>query len=401
MEKAMSAATDSRGVDVLHVTGEYPPYTSGGLGRVVHGLSETQAAEGLDVHVLLLRGSGTAGRRDSAPSSGEGTAQPAVTVVDIDPAEFEARSAGRIRSGSLSGQVPSLPIEPDLVHSHDWYGTLAAIELLDRFDPAVVASAHLPLRVGFTYTGHGVDKRVKMRLESVGLRLADLIITPSRSTKRIVSREYDVAPETVRVVPNGVDTDAFRPTCVGDVSAPPLVFAVGRMTEQKGFQYLLDAVPTIADAVPEVRIRIAGDGPRLSALRRRAAEAGYGEYVEFPGYVSERRLRREYRRAEVVAFPSVFETFGLVGLEAAASGTPAVGFDVGGVRTVIDDGVTGVLVEPYRSDQLADRIVDLLSDSERRLRLGRAARDHADSFAWPTVAAEVRRAYETAMEQAY
>jgi glycosyltransferase involved in cell wall biosynthesis len=203
------------------------------------------------------------------------------------------------------------------------------------------------------------------------LRLSDRVVCVSEHMAR-VARDEGVEQARLRVVPNPVDTETFRPSeGPQDID----VLFVGRLSTEKGVDVLLDAVAGVPEAK---RVVVAGDGPLRPELEARARSTG--ARVEFTGWVGRDQLPALYPRARVQVVPSRSEPQGVVVLEALASGTPVIGSDVGGIPEMIEDASNGWLVEPGRSDQLRAALLTALSDRERLEGMRAGARESAARF---------------------
>jgi glycosyltransferase involved in cell wall biosynthesis len=207
-------------------------------------------------------------------------------------------------------------------------------------------------------------------------------VTPSESTREELL-ELGFRPDRVTAVPNGVE-DYFTPG--GQRSPTPLVLAVGRFAPVKRFRLALEAAGAARRAVPDLRLRLVGDGPLAGELHRWVADHDASGWVEFAGYVDRHRLPDEYRRAWVVLSASLAEGWGLALTEAAACGTPAVATDIRGHRSSVVDGVTGLLAPPER---LGPTLAAVLGDRALRDRLGAAARERAGALTWERTATGV------------
>jgi glycosyltransferase involved in cell wall biosynthesis len=218
-----------------------------------------------------------------------------------------------------------------------------------------------PLRLWRTYRNS--------RVAQATLRLADTIVCDTEYVRQqhiengFPDHRITVLPSPVPVPGEGSADRAPR---------GPVVLYVGRVTAEKGVDYLLRALPRIA--VP-CELRIAGDGYELKKQRALAAELGVADRVQFLGAVDRAVVQDLYRQAAVVVVPSVWpEPFGMVGPEAMSFGVPVVAFRVGGVPEWLEDGETGYLVEPKDIDGLARRIELLLRDAPLARRLGERGR---------------------------
>lgn len=373
-------------MNILHVTGEYPPFVSGGLGRYVEAVATGLAARKHDVSVHLVEGDAAVYRERESKSA-------AVDLVrtPFDAEQIERLSSGVHRISDLQAALEIPDVNPDIVHVHDWYGVFEGAVLADDPDCGLVVTSHLPMRAGFTYEGHPVDRRAKVNIEALGFRLADRVTAPSSFTAKTLASEYDVPSDRISVVANGVDTERYTPSQAE--SEPPLVLAVGRLTTQKGFGYLLDAI----ERVPEdsaYRVEVVGDGPARQQLESRAAALGIDDRVSFAGYLPDDTLRERYRRAAITVVPSVYEPFGLVALESMAAGTPVVAFEMGGIPEFVDHDEEGLLVPPGDVDALAAAVDALLANETKREQLGSLARERAEQFDWSFVVDELERVYD-------
>lgn len=202
-----------------------------------------------------------------------------------------------------------------------------------------------------------------------GAQRRNLLVAVSPSTAHALG-EIGVDRDRIRLVPNGVEEPGPCP----DRSPDPLFLAMGRLVEYKRIDLLLRLWERVRP-VTGGRLVIVGEGPEGPALRRLA-----GEGVEFTGHVSESEKHRLLCEAWLLLHPSAVEGWGLVITEAAARGTPAVGFDVPGVRDSVEDGVTGLLASGESA--FAAAWCTLALSGDRRELMGKAARERASSYRW-------------------
>lgn len=197
--------------------------------------------------------------------------------------------------------------------------------------------------------------------------------------------------EDIRIVSNGLDHDLYRPGD-GRRAAVPTVLALGRIEPYKRTEMLVEAVTSIAGA----RLVVAGTGTAYDAVARLVAERSLGDRVDVRGFVDDAEKVRLLREAHVVATASRKEGWGLTVLEAAACGTPAVAFDVPGLRDAIRDGETGILVREETAPALAAAIRRVLEDAPLRERLAQGAIEWAGRFTWDAAADAVSEAIDDA-----
>lgn len=207
-------------------------------------------------------------------------------------------------------------------------------------------------------------------------------VTPSESTRQELL-ELGFLPHRVTAVANGVE-EWFTPG--GQRSTTPLVVAVGRFAPVKRFHLALEAAAEARRAVPDLRLRLVGDGPLAGELRSWVTAHDAAEWVAFAGRVGRHELRDEYRRAWVTLSASLAEGWGLSLTEAAACGTPAVATDIRGHRCSVIDGKTGLLAAPER---LGETLRAVLIDHRLRSELALAATQRARTLTWERTAAGV------------
>lgn len=235
---------------------------------------------------------------------------------------------------------------------------------------------------------------------------ADAIISPSNELFE-KSVWTGVPPERLHYIPNGVDTRVFAPgrsfgvldkDYAIDVSRP-IIICPRRLEPKNGVEYLIRAVPTILSSEPRALVLIVGGGfpEEKERFERMLEESGARSQVIFTGNVPNTLMPQFLSMAQVAVLPSLMEATSIAGLEAMAMGLPLVGTRVGGIPEIIDDGVTGMLVEPRNPASLAAACIRLLRDEDLRRRIGKAARERAErEFSWSTIAERTCKVYEQA-----
>jgi glycosyltransferase involved in cell wall biosynthesis len=262
----------------------------------------------------------------------------------------------------------------------------------------VVSTVHHPLsvdrRASFardqtTAEALGTMKFYPIGMQSSVARRLDRIFTSSAASAREIARDFGVARERIRMVANGVDTELFRP----DPSVARRdheILCVGRAADpNKGVKLLVEALARLPD---RVRLTLVDDDAPDHGARRWARELGCADRLELVGRVPTPELLRLYRRAALVAVPSLYEGFGLPAAEAMACGTPVVASAAGGLTEVVGDA--GVLVAPGNPGALARAISELLDRPATRAELGVQGRKRVETvYAWPRVAATTVEVY--------
>jgi glycosyltransferase involved in cell wall biosynthesis len=229
-------------------------------------------------------------------------------------------------------------------------------------------------------------------MERYCVRRARFLVTPTGYAQTVFGREIQ---GRLWEIPNPIADRFFS---LSPEPEPGRVLFTGALIPRKRLLDLVEALPAVLAEVPNARLRVTGaaGGAEYGALvRRRVEELGLGEVVAFLGGVTFGELLEEYRRASLLALPSGEETSPMVIAEAMAVGVPVVATRVGGVPSLVEEGVTGSLVEVGDVEALAARIVDVLADPDLRAARGRAGRENAErSFRVPAVARRFAAMYE-------
>ena len=264
----------------------------------------------------------------------------------------------------------------DIVHSHQFAATMYAAPLARLAGvPMIVETPHVreAWRRGWLKRSYLIDRLIYTAV--------DRFVAVSRANQRHLTEGKGCRPDRIVQIYNGRDLNAFSPDADGRARARAslgitgeelLLVHVGRLAEQKGHRYLLDAYASVRRQVPGARMAFVGDGERRADLERLVRERGWAGDVLFTGYQS--AVRDFLAAADIVVLPSLFEGLPLVAVEAGAMGRPMVATDVDGTSEVILDGVTGLLVPPADSGRLAQALICLAGDPARREDMGAAAR---------------------------
>jgi glycogen synthase len=244
---------------------------------------------------------------------------------------------------------------------------------------------------------HGVERWIVNR--------ADRVVTCSSYMREHVSDIYGIDEAAVSVIPNGIDPSELVPvddleTLRSRFAAPDelLVLLVGRLVYEKGFQLALEALPGLIERVGNVRFLVAGSGTHEQELRAQARELGLDEHGTFLGWIGDDVLHSLYRIADLTVVPSIYEPFGLVALEAMASGCPCLVADTGGLREVVPNEDVGLRFRSRDPESLGAMAERVLTDDALRERLVAEASEHVLSFDWADVARQVGALYADVVE---
>ncbi len=225
------------------------------------------------------------------------------------------------------------------------------------------------------------------RLERLNARRAPLVITTSMYCQRQISAHYGVPLERIAIVPEGIDVASWMAPVDLDQRDPATVLCVARQYPRKHIADLLRAWPSVVQQVPAAQLVIIGDGPEHDHLRWLAQQLQLTASVRMLGAVaSDDAVRAWYRRSSVFCLPSVQEGFGIVFLEAMASGLPIVSTSAAAIPEVVPHGVVGTLVGPGNIPALAAALIEQLQQPELRRAYAQAAQRHVRQFDWQHVA---------------
>lgn len=180
-----------------------------------------------------------------------------------------------------------------------------------------------------------------------------------------------------------------------------ILFFVGRLVREKGVEVLLQALPAVFSAHPKARAIISGKGPMLEVLQQMVASLGIGNNVTFTGFINDRERNVLLSAADIAIFPSLYEPFGIVALEAMITGTPVIVSDVGGMGEVVQDGVDGLKCPPANPQALSLCIQTLMMDHLLRARLAKQGQHKAaTTYSWKTLAQKTKQLYREVWEEA-
>ncbi|HVV31273.1 MAG TPA: D-inositol-3-phosphate glycosyltransferase [Mycobacteriales bacterium] len=347
---------------------------------------------------------------------------PGVTVRSVTAGPYQGLSKGDLpaqlcafTAAVLRAEAAQEPDWYDLVHSHYWLSGQVGYVAAERWGVPLVHTAHTLGRVKNRYLADGDEPEPLARLigEEQVVEAADRLIASTAEEAGDLVELYDADPGLVHVVPPGVDLEVFRPgeasTARTRLGVPPdgvLLAFVGRIQPLKAPDVLLRAAAVLLERDPGLRGRLvvavvggpSGTGLRAPAhLQHLAAQLGIADAVRFVDPLPADRLADVYRAADLVAVPSHHESFGLVALEAQACGTPVVAASVGGLRTAVADGVSGVLVQGHDPVAWAGALDSLVRQPRRRAALGAGALAHAGSFGWAIAADRTSDVYDRAL----
>ena len=392
-------------VRVLMFTWEYPPHVVGGLGKHVTELAPALVGQGVELHIVTPRWAG--GKKEEHAGS--------LHIYRVSPPDGpfddvnDSAERTNARLGDFAEELSNDVGGFDLVHVHDWLVAFAGERLKHAHKVPLVATIHAT-EMGRNH-GH-LYADLQQTIHSVEWWLAYeawRVICCSQFMAWEVQTYFQSPSDKIDVIPNGVDTARFDRWQGVDLSnfrrryATPeekIVFYVGRVVYEKGVQVLLDAAPKVLAQFPQARFVIAGTGTMLGELRHRVEAQGLGGKVTLTGFVSDEDRDRLLTLADCVVFPSLYEPFGIVALEAMAARAPVVVSAVGGLAEVVKHGETGITVYAGNADSLAWGIAHTLQEPEwARQRAEVAYQMVVEQYNWGRIAQQTVGVYESVIQE--
>ncbi len=388
----------------LFLTNEFPPNIYGGAGVHVDYLSR-ELSKLMEVEVRCFGSDPEPKVLAPAPL--------AASAFGADTSRYGAPKQLHSIFGAMQRCLDwnSTGIDADLVHLHTWYTHLGGIMAKLNYGIPLVLTVHSlePLRPWKReQLGKGYD--FSCWVERTAIEMADAVVAVSSDTRDDVLRLFNVAAEKVHVIHNGIDLDEYQKVASTealrwhgiDPDRPYLLF-VGRITRQKGIIHLAQAIRHMRKDFQVVLCAGAPDTKEIAAEMQAAvssAQEQHGSVIWIQEMVGKKEIIELYSHAAVFCCPSVYEPFGIINLEAMACDTPVVASAVGGIKEVVVDEETGILVplelrpgsfEPSDAEgfeqSIASAVNRLMADPALRQRMGKAGRARAEAhFSWRAIA---------------
>jgi D-inositol-3-phosphate glycosyltransferase len=293
----------------------------------------------------------------------------------------------------------------DAIHSHYWISGKVAMSAAIQLNIPLIHTMHTMARVKNINLAEGEtpEPMIRVQGETQVAAAAQALIANTDSEAASLVSLYDACPDTVHVVNPGVDLHSFTPgdgrkaarAQIGIPDDALVVTFVGRIQPHKGPEVLIRAASELVKHSPHMRSRLivniiggasGANTEEVERLKELVTWLVIDDVVTFAPPVPRRDLVQWYRAADLVCVPSYSESFGLVALEAQACGTPVIATAVGGLRTAVADGISGVLVDGHDPKAWSSVIARLLQEPQRRVLLSMGALEHASHFGWDATA---------------
>jgi glycosyltransferase involved in cell wall biosynthesis len=275
-------------------------------------------------------------------------------------------------------------IKPDIIHAQSFMAGIPA---------CVIGNL---LRIPYIVWGRGsdvylMDFYVKNSSKFI-LKNANAIIA---LTDHMRKKLNSIHSRDIYIVPNGISLEQFKeisPDLTNEARTKKILF-VGRFHPVKGVKYLIMAMEKVHEEIPDARLILVGDGKERDMLEKLAENHGIRESIDFIGEVPHKKIAGFMNNADVFVLPSISESFGMVNLEAMACGLPIVASRVGGIPNVIKDEVHGYLVEAKKPDEIAEKLLLLLQNTQLRMKISQRNKEDVKAYAWDNIANSLEKIY--------
>ncbi|MEI8104135.1 MAG: glycosyltransferase family 4 protein [Candidatus Moraniibacteriota bacterium] len=390
---------------------EFPPIYSGGLGIACRGLTRALTDIGADVtfvvpsHIVgaqsdwmqILRAD-----ESFFQSSIDFKVFPSLLTPYVTETSYlsqwlrspEQRVYGQtladevLRYASYAGDI-ARHTEFDVIHAHDWLTYLAGLEAKRVSGKPLVVHVH---STEFDRTGGNGANEFVSAIERQGLQEADAVIAISEYTKNIIIQQYDINPDKIVVVHNGIEEQPHQSGGESDVletlrqykaQGKLLVLSLGRLTLQKGIDYFLRMAKRVSEYVPNAIFLVVGSGDMEHKLISQAAELGIADKVIFTGFFRGKQIEDAYKMADLFVVPSVSEPFGLTVLESMQHGTPVIVSKQSGVSEI---AFNALKVDFWDTEEMANKAIAILKYGTLHGQLSDMSREETKHHSWERAA---------------
>ncbi|WP_018754419.1 1,4-alpha-glucan branching protein domain-containing protein [Paenibacillus terrigena] len=392
------------GLKILMFSWEFPPMTVGGLSRHVYDLTRSLTKQGMEVHVITSHVNGY-----PAYEVNQGVHVHRVRTYQAHDLSF-MEWVFQLNLAMTDYCKPLIahygPF--DLIHAHDWLVCQAATALKHQF--------HLPLVATIHATEHGRNQGIYSELQHAIHHLewkltyeAWRVIGCSRYMEEELLRLFQLPADKLDTIANGVDSQLLQPVEVeasvrAQFARPDerIVYFVGRLVREKGVHILLDSIPTILASCPNTKFIISGKGPVMEELQAQARQMNVDHHVLFTGFIDDTTRNQLFQMASIAVFPSLYEPFGIVALEAMAAGTPVIVSGTGGLQEMVNYGEDGYTVLPGDVPSLASHVIQMLQNPDlARSMAQQAVYKLATAYNWDHIARQTIHTYHRTLHREF
>lgn len=268
----------------------------------------------------------------------------------------------------------------DIIEATSNRGVACSISFVKK-KPPIFTRVSTTMKQSFAYEGKTVDLNYRLAsyLECSQIRRSDYLVTHTRCHAREIGNLHGINPDKFRIIPHAIESkQSFNIKHKISDDSIKILF-VGRMEPRKGFDTLLRAIPKVLERFSNVHFDFCGSSEKSildSAEKRLSSESR----VTFHGYVERNNLNKFYKNCDIFVAPSIYESFGMIYLEAMRFGKPVVACNSGGTPEVVENGISGILVSPSNADQLANALIRLCTSESLRKKMGQAGQIRISKF---------------------
>ncbi len=387
---------------ILMLSWEYPPRIVGGISMVVHDLSKRLIKDGHEVTVVTYR--------DGDVPYYENDNGVDVYRVDnyiIQPNNFTDWVLQlNFNMITKATEIINKKGKFDVIHAHDWLVAYSAKSLKQSFDIPMIATIHA------TEAGRnsGIHDEIQRYINDTEWMLtyeATEVIVNSNFMKCELQRLFGLPFEKIDVIPNGIsqtiydnvvkDYD-FRRKFASDNEK--IILFTGRLVYEKGIQNLIAAMPKVLNGYHDSKLVICGKGGMINELKEQVKFLGIENKVYFTGQLNRKDICKMYKCADVAVFPSTYEPFGVVAIEAMSAEIPVVVSDIGGLNEIVEHGINGMKSYTGNANSLADSILSLLLNEQLCSNIVKnAKRKVKEVYNWQKIAQDTHFTYQKAICQ--
>lgn len=387
---------------ILMLTWEYPPRIVGGIARVVNDLSKRLIKDGHEVTVVTYR-------EGNAPyfEDDKGVKVYRIDNYIINPNNFiDWIMQMNFNMVAKASEIIASEGKFDVIHAHDWLVAYAAKTLKNSYDTPIVSTIHAT-ESGRNSGIHDETQRYINDTEWMLTYESTEVIVNSNYMKRELQSLFGLPFEKINVVPNGINVNMFsgierdyefrRKYALDNEK---IILFMGRLVYEKGIQHLISAMPKILAGYHDAKLVIAGKGGMIDELKAQVNSMGISNKVYFTGYMDSKQVCKMYKCADVSVFPSTYEPFGIVALEAMLSGTPVVVSDIGGLNEIVEHRENGMKSYAGNPNSIADSILELLYNPQLSQEVVKKARNMVkNEYNWAKIAQDTHFTYQKAICQ--
>ncbi len=387
---------------ILMLTWEYPPRVIGGISRVVYDLSRTLLKDGHEVTVITYK-------EGDAPyfEEDKGVKVYRVDNYMINPNNFiDWVMQLNFNMIAKANEIISKEGKFDVIHAHDWLVTYASKTLKNSYNIPIVSTIHAT-EAGRNSGIRDEQQRYINDTEWMLTYESAEVIVNSNYMKNELQRLFGLPYEKINVVPNGVnltlfngierDYDFRRKYAMDNEK---IILFMGRLVYEKGVQHLISAMPKVLERYNDAKLVICGKGGMLDELKAQVEALGISNKVYFAGYMNGKDVQKMYKVADISVFPSTYEPFGIVALEAMLSQNPVVVSDIGGLNEIVEHKVNGMKAYCGNPNSIADSILELLYDHKLCAEITKKAKNKVrNNYNWSKIAQDTHFTYQKAICQ--